>query len=188
MALSQKNLFGRISTRLKSFLKKDINWQDIEYFHENWKNRIEYMSEFIGSGTSVMDLGCGKMWLKDYLPDRVKYIPVDYCKRSDETLMADFNKYQFPQVACDIMFISGCLEYINDPEWFLKQVTDHCKQKVILSYCLLETYPDIKKRKEFFWKNNLTADYIKNEFNSTGFQTKRQDIHNNNTIFVFAKC
>jgi Methyltransferase domain len=188
MVLYRKSLYGRIVTRLRLLFTKERNWQDIEYFRENWKERIRYMSRFIEPGSFVMDLGCGKMWLREFLPSGTTYIPVDYCMRSPETIVADFNKSQFPQTDADIMFISGCLEYIDNPEWFIKQVTAHCRQKVLLSYCLLETHPGIKKRKELSWKNHLEADQIKGQFESAGFTLAHQGVHDDNTIFVFTQC
>ncbi|MBK9568932.1 MAG: hypothetical protein IPO53_02690 [Chitinophagaceae bacterium] len=64
MALFQKSLPGRIFNKLNLFFKKEKKWQDIEYFDDKWKERIEQMARFIKNGSSVIDLGCGPMWLK----------------------------------------------------------------------------------------------------------------------------
>ena len=73
------------------------------------------MAAFIPPGTlSVMDLGCGKMWLKEMLPSGYKYYGIDYTDRGKDSYVFDLNKYAFPAFNCDIIFISGCLEYIYD--------------------------------------------------------------------------
>lgn len=58
--------------------------------------RTKHLSSLIDpQAKSVMDLGCGEMKLREYLAPEIKYIPVDYVKRSEETLVCDFNKHQF---------------------------------------------------------------------------------------------
>ena len=68
MALFKKSLPGRIFNKLNLFFKKEKKWQDIEYFDDKWKERIEQMARFIKNGSTVIDFGCGPMWLKEYLP------------------------------------------------------------------------------------------------------------------------
>jgi len=187
MALYLKNLPGRMLNKFSSFFSTNKDWQDIEYFDDSWKDRIAYMAKFINQGSSVMDLGCGKMWLNDYIPANSKYIPVDYCIRSPQTIIANFNKNEFPLVYADVLFISGCLEYLISPDWFFEQVSKKAIHRIILSYCTLEIYHDLKKRKKQMWKNNLTTDYIESAFQSYGFSIVHKSIFNNNTIFVFDK-
>lgn len=175
-------------SKLQALLKRTKEWKDIEYFHDDWKERVKLMSQFITSGSSVMDLGCGKMWLNEYLKQEITYIPVDYCKRSADTIVADFNKKQFPSVYVDNIFISGCLEYLNNPEWFIKKTAEYSRHKIILSYCILETHPKMDERKALNWKNHLKADYIIKQFQLSSFRLEHRTIHDNNTIFVFTKC
>jgi len=50
------------------FSQKQLSWKEMEYFDPAWKQRIETMAALIPKQSqSVLDLGCGKMWLKDYL-------------------------------------------------------------------------------------------------------------------------
>lgn len=187
MGLFQKNLSGKVLNKLNSFFKKEKEWKDIEYFHEEWKGRIAFMAKFLTQGSSIMDMGCGKMWLKDYIPANCQYYGVDYCKRSTETTVADFNKREFPSRHADTLFISGCLEYMRDPEWFLSKVCQQSKKKIILSYCILETHFDIRERKKIFWKNHLSGDFIKQYVEASGFLLTHKDVYDSNTIFVFDK-
>ena len=81
---------------LRKFINKKINWKDIEYFDDKWKLRIDKMSKYIERNDSVMDLGCGKMWLKKHLHETNLYIPVDYKNRGEGTIICEFNKNEFP--------------------------------------------------------------------------------------------
>jgi hypothetical protein len=163
------------------------SWKDVEYFDESWKIRIQTMSQFIDKNDSVIDLGCGKMWLKEFLHSSNSYIPVDYINRADYTIICDFNKYEFPANTADISFISGCLEYINDYTWFINKVCNHC-ERCIISYCIFEKYPNIKNRKKSHWVNHLLEKDIIKLFAENGFYLTHQVISpTQNYIYCFDK-
>lgn len=141
------------------------------------------MAEFIQPNERVIDFGCGQMSLKEYLPKECHYIGVDYKARSAETIVCDFNAYQFPEDGADVAFVSGCLEYIRDYEWFVKQL---CRQsdKVIVSYCTMENFPDISERIGRTWVNHLTHDEIINLFAKNDFKISGKT-DATDTIFYF---
>ena len=184
MALSQKNLPGRVLNKLKSFLKKEKDWQDIEHFDYNWESRVAQMAAYIIEGKSVLDLGCGKMFLKKYLSGN-PYFPVDYKKRGEGCIVNDFNKHQFPEIAADISFISGCLEYIKDYKWFISCA---CRksERIILSYCTTDEFPEMAERKSLAWVNHLSSSAVINFFKENHFKLLTSELtKSNNSIFVF---
>lgn len=178
-----KKLVGELIKFFKYKPKK--NWQDIEYFNPDWKGRIENMSKFVTKGSTLVDLGCGKMWLKEFVTKEEVYIPVDYIKRSNDTIVCDFNKHQYPKVNADTAFISGCLEYILDYKWFVAKLGANHK-KCILSYCLIENFPDKSQRIKKTWVNHLNETQICNLFKKNGFKLVNK-VSSSNTIFVFEK-
>lgn len=98
-----------------------------------WHRRIVTMSQWIHADDRiVMDLGAGNMHLKHLLPAGAKYIPVDYKKRFDETVVCDFNKGEFPKEFADVIVCAGIIGYIKKPFVFLDQAMHHCK-KILLS-------------------------------------------------------
>jgi len=166
--------------------KQAGDWKNIEYFDESWFDRIKLMSRYIPSRKSVMDLGCGKMWLKTMIPDS-KYFPVDYKKRDDTTIVCDFNKHEFPDVSADVIFISGCLEYVEDYEWFIKEI-GRCSQRCIVSYCTIESVPNTATRKKRAWKNNLKKEELIEIFNKNSMKVTIEDkFDESNDVFVFDK-
>jgi len=166
--------------------KKVPEWKQFEYFDESWKERVRQMCKYIPiSASSVMDLGCGKMWLQEMLDVQIKYIGVDYVKRGKDSIVCDFNKREFPSNSVDVIFVSGCLEYINDPEWFIEKIAQH-SPICILSYCTLETFPSLEERRQYCWKNHLTKDeliflFYKNSMENRIFE----HTSTNHNIFVF---
>jgi len=172
--------------RLLYFAGQDRSWANLEYFDETWKSRIQEMARFIRPGESVIDLGCGMMWLRPYLKDNV-YHPVDYRRRDESTIVLDFNNHQFPPITTDVAFLSGTLEYIRDYEWFVNQVSRHCT-RCIVSYCTTENYPDLNTRKNKAWQSHLTRAQLITLFTKNGMhlETESNQI-THNPIFVFSK-
>lgn len=144
------------------------------------------MAAYVPAGKSILDLGCGKMWLKRYLQGN-PYYPVDYRERGDGTIICDFNKKQFPRKHADVAFVSGVMEYVKDAEWFVARIAKNCNQCVI-SYCLREDYPDIRFRRRQAWVNDYSYDEIVHMFSHAGFRLagENQAIVNNR-IFNFLK-
>lgn len=161
------DVIDKIIHTIKKYLYRP-QWKDIEYFDESWKIRIRSMSELIENEKKIMDLGCGKMWLKDYLSDDATYYGCDYVERDDTTIVCDFNKLQFPVNCVDLIFVSGCLEYIENVEWFIGMVSKHCSS-LIISYCTVELNPDIKSRKALGWKNHLALHELLGILLANGF-------------------
>lgn len=151
-----------------------VTWKNCEEEHnfswEKWNPRIIQLASMIDkSATSVLDLGAGGMLLKKYLPENVKYYPVDYASRCEQTIVCDFNKHEFPDIYADVVFISGCLEYVKDVEWFLQQVAEHCKQEIVISYNPTEFSPDSELRRRGPWVNNLSSIKLTRMIHKLGF-------------------
>ncbi|MGH6838490.1 MAG: class I SAM-dependent methyltransferase [Methylocella sp.] len=136
-----------------AFNERPINWKEIEYFDQTWINRVRKMAAYVPSKSRVLDLGCGEMCLREFLEECV-YIPVDYKARSAETIVCDFNRYEFPDVQVDVAFVSGCLEYLENPLWFIEKIAAHSKICVI-SYCTIEHFDDPAQRATLGWKNGF---------------------------------
>lgn len=159
------------------------NWKDIEYFDDSWRQRINRMAGFIPAKATVMDLGCGRQWLRDIVGPQ-NYTGVDYRPRGENTVVCDFNKRQFPDFRRDVAFVSGCLEYVTDYRWFIAQICEKANM-CILSYCSLEMHPDLVARRRVGWVNNLTIDEIKREFGKHRFTMSSETVALGNTILVF---
>lgn len=146
----------------------DKEWNNLEKFEEHFFNRMKVMAEYIPSGASVLDMGCGPMWLKRILsPDSI-YYPVDYIARGKDTIVCDFNKHEFPDNHADIIFCSGVIEYVVDYKWFIKEIAAHGK-KCIVSYNPVEYTPDQKMRESLNWVNSLSRAELISCFESAGF-------------------
>lgn len=112
---------------------------------EGWRQRAKALSTLIPDSVhSLMDIGCGEGYIRDFLPDDCKYFGVDYCKRSDDTIICDINKEPLPAIDVDAYYMAGSLCYVKDPFTFLRQLTK--AQYNILSYIRKEGYVRIDGR------------------------------------------
>lgn len=162
------------------------SWKDVERYDDGWNERTSLMSTLIPENiTSIMDMGAGTEHLRTHLSPTITYTPVDMERRTESTVVCDFNRKQFPDTSVDVIFISGCLEYIQDSSWFIHQVSAHC-HTCILSYCILENYPDLTFRKNNAWRNHHTANEIISLFESNDMHIQKQ-LKTENNIFLFTK-
>jgi hypothetical protein len=162
------------------------HWREFEYFDDAWRLRIKAMARHIAPQSSVMDLGCGKMWLREFLQN-CEYIPVDCTDRGLGTIVCDFNAREFPSRIAGYAFVSGCLEYLNDPAWFAGRIAATCGA-CILSYCALDNFPDVKARAQLGWRHNFRASQVVQIFEDAGMRLATQDMaESSDSIFVF-KC
>lgn len=171
---------------LKRFLSGAKRWADVERFDPAWRERIRLMASFLDdSDAVVVDLGCGPMWLRDFLLGGVRYVGVDYAARGPDTLICDFNKKQFPEIGRATFFVSGCMEYVEDPEWFIGMIAARSK-KCVLSYCATEDFPDLVWRRKRGWVNALDAAAVERLFASRGMSCVQKVVtESRNTVFVF---
>jgi len=173
----------------KIFSKKGANnktWKDIENFDESWKNRMKAMVKYIPDNVSILDLGCGPMWLKEFLKCN-EYYPVDYKIRGNDTIICDFNNKEFPDIQTDYAFVAGCLEYVIDYDWFISQISKHTNY-CVLSYCCTDQISDSETRRGLKWVNNLSKHQIVKIFDKNNMKLTSEDNYLiYNTIFKFSK-
>ncbi len=142
--------------------------ENIDY--EIFRPRIEWMCKYLtDEDKSVADFGCGSMIVKDYLHSDVKYYPIDYVDRGQGTILCNFNKKEFPQFDhIDCAFMSGFLQYIENPECLTERISK-IFSKVIITYPVLEYFSDREDRKNSAWKNHLSKDELISLFTKYNF-------------------
>jgi hypothetical protein len=119
-----------------------VRRNDISLWHKvahsgppTWDQRNEIIGKLVPAGSSVLDVGCGAQTLKRYLPADCKYQPSDLIKSSPEVIVCDMNSGLYPEtgVYYDYVICSGVLEYMRDPEDFLRRIPK-LGRTVILTY------------------------------------------------------
>lgn len=163
------------------------DWRQVERFDPAWRERIRRMASLIGEqDTSVVDVGCGPMWLRSYLPAAVRYLGVDYVDRGEGTVVCDLNAGPLPELPADVWFVSGCLEYVEDPKRFIAHAARNARA-CILSYCDFGNFPSMRERRKRGWKNHLTLDQLRELFAGAGMRQTHSEIlpSSRNAVLVF---
>ena len=94
----------------------------MEMHRRGWQQRAESMARLIPDDVgSIMDIGCGEGLLKKFLPERIKYYGLDYCKRDADTIVCDLDKDKLPEISVDAYYLAGVINYISDIRGLMKQ-------------------------------------------------------------------
>lgn len=157
--------------------KTDIErWSNPASLEPAWDRRATFAAQFIADGARVLDLGCGRMALRQLLPNSCFYQPCDLVARDPSTIVCDFNAGQFPEAAAveaDVITMLGVLEYIVDVDGFLTRLR-RAKRDVVLSYCATDFSAAID-RPSLGWINHFSLYDLAVLFDRFGFRIERAD-------------
>lgn len=94
-------------------------------------SRLEIAARLIDFSNykTVIDIGAANERIRTFLPKGITYIPVDYISYSEETIICDINKYEFPS-ACNpqktCVLSMENIQYCRDWHWYLEQIAKNC--------------------------------------------------------------
>ncbi|MDR2547750.1 MAG: hypothetical protein LBC96_09665 [Lachnospiraceae bacterium] len=124
-------------SQFMSMYEMKCDWQNFAdniYNFDTNKVLIEELAAYITTGDeSVVDLGAGNMNLKMFIHPDISYYPVDFKSRSDETIVCDLNKGEFPDIYADVYVLCAMLYYMEDPVALLKQCILFTEKKIIIA-------------------------------------------------------
>jgi hypothetical protein len=148
----------RIDRDLALAKKTDTErWANPDALEPAWDARAQRAATLIPAGSRVLDLGCGRMMLRGFLPAGCSYQGCDIVARDPDTIVCDFNAGQFPHDAAqqaDVISMLGVLEYIVDADGFFAQLRQSpCK--VVMSYCVTDLTAGID-RASLGWINHYS--------------------------------
>ena len=108
-----------------------------------WDARTKVIARAIPEGVSILDLGGGFGRLARCLKENRngRYISLDLKPWTDATIVADFNKGEYPDVGkYHYLVAQGIIEYMKDKEQFLESIKKYGSM-------LLITHNGYKKEK-----------------------------------------
>lgn len=117
-------------------LWKHVEWKDAAE-NKAGLNLIEKSDEALGrlrmsarlvdfsKVRTVLDIGAANGRLKPLLPEGVRYIPADYISYSEETVLCDLTRCEFPELGLDpastCVFLIAVIQYASDWRWLLRK-------------------------------------------------------------------
>lgn len=140
-------------------LWKHTEWKDNSLARNGCENDEHFLSR-LGIAArlidwkeikTLIDLGASNERIRVFLPEDIQYIPVDYIRFTEETVLCDFNKYEFPFNGYDAkttcILSMGTLYYCKDWRWYLRTVSEHCT-------CFILGYDDFPRLSREYRRTN----------------------------------
>lgn len=160
-------------------------WETDRALSPKWDSRTEQIAKLIGTESSVIEFGAGRLVLKRFLPDCCTYTPSDLVDRGEGTIICDLNSDVLPQLeAFDVAVFSGVLEYINNVPRLIGHLSNHV-DSIVASYAVT----DAKKinRRGQGWVNDYSSKQFVEVFENSGFQCEHTEKWKSQFIFRFKK-
>lgn len=140
---------------------------------------------------TVLDIGAANGRLKALLPEDVRYIPADYIPYSEETVLCDLTKREFPELGLDpastCVFLIAVIQYASDWRWLLRKSTEIGDTVV----CAHNDFARINReyRRTHFTGNSIVFNHqIVLEMQKLGFTlTEAHDYHLRVVIMKFER-
>jgi hypothetical protein len=156
----------------------------------SWQSRNNVIAEYIPTGVSVLDIGCGNQDMKHLIGTSCSYTGLDCVKHNlSDVIVLDFNAVDASDVVLnkryDYAICSGVLEYINDPLAFIKFVSANA-ENIILSYILAETRLTIRECAADGWISNLNRVQLQKLLTDNGLKTTHETKYRSHSIFVLS--
>lgn len=185
-------------------LWKHTEWNDRK---ENAKNldfieegtdalqRLKVITRLIDSSKShaIVDICAANGRIRKLLPEGMKYIPVDYISYSEDTVICDLTKYEFPDMAkianadetCILLIAS--LQYAPDWKWLLKKIAESCSIFICAHHDFVRMNREY--RRTSFNNNNAVFNHqIILEMQKLGFiMTEAYDFHLRTVMMKFER-
>lgn len=145
----------------------------------SWEKRYELVAKLIPAKAKILDLGGGDGKLQKHLPSTVIYKCVDISKSHESTVVADFNKNEYPffrEVPFTFVTCLGILEYLDNISTFLDHIRRY-SSKVIITYNSLIRPPQV-------FKNWLSHIEVQRLLNNSGWEIEEIVTNGPEKIYV----
>jgi len=152
--------------------------------HASWIARAKLAAQYIPDYSKVLDLGCGAMYLKNFLPPHAVYVGSDLVDRDGTTIVCDYNRGELPSpsVRYDLVTLLGVLEYIADPNHFLRSLWRY-DADLLFTYTLADGMSQ-EYRASLGWINHLLFDDLMSILINTRFSPRTVHFFERGRIIV----
>lgn len=179
-------------TEWKERIKNEKNLQAIEE-GEYALSRLRIVSGLINfkKTDTVVDICATNGQIKAFLPENIRYISVDYIRYSEETILCDLTKNEFPILNSDsthtCILLIGAIPYAPDWKWLLRQTTENCDSLICIHHDFVRMNREYC-RTQFNNNNAIFNHQIILEMQKLGFKmTEAYDFRLRDVIMKFER-
>lgn len=177
------------------FMREEVTLKELEvngcvdWGRMNQRCRMILDWGWIPSGIrSVVDYSAGEGCLiKNFLPEKAVYYPVDYLDRGENTLICDFSKGEFPNIYAELSICFAMVMYTKFEEELIDNICEHTQKMSIFTAITWEGLPDVKVRRYSAMVSDITEQQIIDRFDLNNFSLKDKHYHTagNSTMTFF---
>lgn len=153
-------------------LKSRERWLHMDSYKTGWGRRAEIAARFIPPGSSVIDIGCGRMQLRDHLPHGCSYTAADLKRWTDEVIEIDIDQGRMPHGRYDYAVMLGVIEHVHSPEQALAWARANCTGLVTSYLHAVTPRPD--------HKNGFSERELADLLHRTGWRIEKSAIYKHN--------
>ena len=129
-------------------------WSNPDNYRQHWSLRAAAAAELVPNGMSVLEIGTGTGFFRDYVQDRCIYVGADLYPLDDTVLAINLDSDQLPEGKFDYVVLLGVFEYLHEAESAIDKVCS-VSTDVVCSYCCLPkcrlTARSYQNRKKSGW-------------------------------------
>jgi len=143
-------------------------WADPDAMPSGAEERAAAAASMIAPGSSVLDLGCGAMALRQRLPDGCRYVPADLIARGEDTILVDLNQGQFPAGEFDVVTLLDVVDFLHEPQALLAR----CRQaaKTLILSCHPHAGGDKSARRRHGYFSDLSESELGTALEQAGWR------------------
>lgn len=177
---------------VKRFGRSDVaHWANLDNYPRDWNQRTLRLAAWVPPASRVVEFGAGRQALKRALPEDCTYMPFDLVQRDADTRRYDLNERPLrPLPPCDVVVLSGVLEYLSDLDQVAAHLAASCT-RVVTSYAGVEfggRNEHLLERRGIGWFNDFTSDQVEAIFRRNGFVTVARERWTNQTLLCFDRA
>lgn len=140
---------------------------------------------------TVVDVCAANGRVKVFLPEKIRYLPLDYIRYLDETIHCDLVKKEFPKIETDpkhtCVLLIGAIQYVPEWRWLLRRIAGICDTFVCTHHDFVRMNREYRRTR--FSNNNAIFNHqIIWEMQKLGFMlTEAYDFHLRAVIMKFER-
>jgi hypothetical protein len=164
-------------------------WRNEQSLRSDWDGRTKLIAQQIPAHSSVLEIGAGRMILRNYLSGSSKYTPADLISRVPEMIALDLNAKNWPTLTHhNYIIFSGVLEYIYDLKSCLTRVHGICDH-IICSYAStdFEHQREKKVRRSHGWVNDYASQELEDLLAELGYSCTWRGMWRDQYLYQFSR-
>jgi len=140
-------------------------WSSLDNHNEGWVNRVRMALKFIPPNSAVVEVGAGRAFMRDLLPEGCTYVPADLVAHQPDFIELDLNTNDWHLPDSDVLVALGTMEYVYDFPGVLTKLRATTR-RIIFTYCSHVEGADPQNRMRQGWLTDFSQEEVEHYLDS----------------------